>query len=77
MIDLGFLDALEPDETDLPQLPQLLPKKLGQRKPNTGAVPRLPQLPQPKITLRYLKRGIQAAGFLNAMILPPLASPSK
>ena len=61
MIDLGFLDALEPDETDLPQLPQLLQKKLGQRKPNTGAVPQAPQLAPTENNVKVSETGQSAA----------------
>ena len=44
MSDLGFLNALGLDETSLPQVPQVLPENLGQRKPNRDGLPRVPQV---------------------------------
>ena len=57
MIDLSFLDALKPVETNLPQLPQLLPKYLGQRKPAPEAKPQAPQLAPTENNDKVLENG--------------------
>ena len=55
MIDLSFLDALKPDETDLPQLPQLTQKELGQRKAAPEAKPQAPQLAPTENNVKVLE----------------------
>ena len=55
MINLRFLDALKPDGTDLPQLPQLAQKKLGQRNTAPEAKPQLPQLAPSENNVKVLE----------------------
>ena len=57
MIDLSFLDALKPDETDLPQLPQLAQKQLGQRNTAPEAKPQVPQLAPTENNVKVLQNG--------------------
>jgi hypothetical protein len=57
---------------NLPQLPQLALKKLGQRKPNRYAVP---QLPQPFLTCTGWKKRRRGVCGVRAEILFALAKP--
>ena len=61
MINLSFLDALELGETILPQVPQVVPKNLGQPKPAPEAKPQAPQVAPSENNVKVSETGQSAA----------------
>ena len=69
MNDLGFLNALELDETTLPQVPQVRPENLGQLKPYKNRLPQVPQVAPSENKVKESENGHSSRRFLEGNYL--------
>ena len=62
-------DGLGIAETSLPQVPQVLPENLGQRKPNRDGLPRVPQVAPSENKVKESENGHSRRRFLEGNYL--------